>query len=123
MKKSSGHVVVLSTAPNLKSARQLARLALADRLIACANLIPGIESHYWWEGKLETSREVLLVLKTLRRTLPRLEKLWREEHPYDTPELVVLDMNSGGAAYLDWIHAAVSGEGVNQNATMSSAFA
>jgi periplasmic divalent cation tolerance protein len=123
MKKSSGHVVVLSTAPNLKSARQLARLALAGRLVACANLVPGIESHYWWAGKMETSREILLIMKTLRRTLPALEKLWRTEHPYATPELVALEMEAGGADYLEWIHAAVTGGGLNQNATTSSAFA
>jgi len=58
--------IVLVTAPNLKTARQLARAALAARLIACANLIPAIESHYRWQGKLERSAEVLLIMKTTR---------------------------------------------------------
>ena len=58
------YVVVLVTAPNVKTGRALARAALTARLVACANLIPSIESHYWWQGKIDRCPEVLLLMKT-----------------------------------------------------------
>ena len=62
MKSATAFALVLVTAPNLKTARQLARAALEARLIACANLVPKIESHYRWRGRIESGAEVLLVL-------------------------------------------------------------
>lgn len=91
------------TAPNLSTARRLARAALAARLIACANLVPKIESHYRWQGRLERSAEVLMVLKTTRQRVAMLEKLVGELHPYDTPEFVVLQPVGGAAKYLAWL--------------------
>lgn len=95
-------LVVLVTAPDLKTARKLARAALEARLIACANIVPKIESHYWWKDKLETSAEVLLTLKTTAARLPKLEKLVLELHPYDTPEFIALPVQAGTRRYLDW---------------------
>jgi len=94
--------VVLVTAPDLKTARQLARAALAARLIACANLVPRVESHYRWRGKIERGTEVLLVLKTTTARLGELEKLILAQHPYDTPEFVVINPTGGARRYLDW---------------------
>jgi uncharacterized protein involved in tolerance to divalent cations len=95
--------VVLVTAPDLKTARRLARAALVGRLIACANLIPRIESHYWWQGKIEHGHEVMLVMKTTRARLGALEKLILAQHPYATPEFVVLPITGGAQGYLDWL--------------------
>ena len=103
MKPASQFHLVLITAPDLKTARRLARAALVARLIACANLVPGIESHYWWQGKVESGSEVLLVMKTRRRRLAALERLLLELHPYDTPEFIVFPIASGNKRYLDWI--------------------
>ena len=103
MKSAAQYALVLVTAPDLKTARKLARAALTARLIACANLIPRIESHYRWQGKIETGSEVLLLLKTTRVRLARLEKLILAGHPYDTPEFVVLRLDQGAARYLDWL--------------------
>jgi periplasmic divalent cation tolerance protein len=100
-------VVVLVTAPDLKTGRTLARAALAARLIACANLVPRIESHYWWAGKMETGAEVLLLMKTTSSRLARLEKLILAQHPYDTPEFLVLPIGRGSTRYLDWVKASV----------------
>jgi periplasmic divalent cation tolerance protein len=97
--------LVLVTAPDLKTARRLARAALNARLAACVNLFPKIESHYWWRGKLEHSAEVLLVLKTTRNRLGPLEKLILREHPYDTPEFVALSLSAGNRRYLQWLTA------------------
>ena len=86
----------------------LAKAALEKRLCACANFIPKIESHYWWQGKIETSTEVLIVFKTTRRHLAALEKLILHKHPYDTAEFIVLGIQSGAKRYLQWIDASTS---------------
>src|SRR5580700_8316687 len=103
MKATAQFRVVLVTAPDLKTARRLARAALRERLAACANLIPGLESHYWWRGKIESSREVLLLFKTRASRLRKLEKLILKEHPYDTPEFVVLQLTAATNRYLAWL--------------------
>ncbi len=99
--------MVLVTAPDLKTGRRLARAALAARLVACANLIPRIESHYWWQGKIEHGAEVLVVMKTATARLAALEKLIVARHPYDTPEFLVLPISRGSKRYLAWVQAAV----------------
>jgi periplasmic divalent cation tolerance protein len=103
--KAMNFRLALVTAPDLKTARRLARAALEARLIACANLVPRIESHYRWQGKIERGAEVLLILKTTKARLARLEKLIITTHPYDTPEFIVVPLNDGNRRYLDWIEA------------------
>lgn len=103
MQPTSKFALVFVTAPDLKTARKLAQAALRARLIACANLIPRIESHYRWQGRLERGGEVLMVIKTTRRRLAALEKLLMAEHPYDTPEFLVLPLGSGAERYLQWL--------------------
>lgn len=105
MKPAKLFSIVLVTAPNMKVARALSQGALRKKLVACANLIPKIESHYWWQGKLETSAETLLVFKTTKRSLTALEKFVLENHPYDTPEFIVLPILGGTSRYLNWIAA------------------
>ena len=107
MKPKGQYAVVLVTAPDVKTARKLARAALKARLIACANLIPNIESHYWWQGKIEGGAEVLLLLKTTTARLATLEKLIMAKHPYDTPEFLVLPISRGNRRYLDWVEQSV----------------
>lgn len=109
MKAAAQFVVVLVTAPDLKTARALAQAALESRLVACANLVPRIESHYWWQGKLERSAEVLLLLKTRKTRLAALERLILDRHPYDTPEILALPLHAGTERYLAWIRESTSG--------------
>ena len=110
MKSAAKFSLVLVTAPDLKTARALATAALQARLIACANLIPKIESHYWWQGRVESSAEVLLILKTLTVKLAALEKLVVAQHPYDTPEFLALPLSAGSRKYLDWLAASCRSE-------------
>lgn len=107
MRSAAKFSIVLVTVPDLKTARALAKAALAAKLIACANLVPKIESHYWWQGKLESSAEILLVLKTTKSKLAALEKLILAKHPYDTPEFLVLPVAAGSRKYLDWLAASL----------------
>ena len=99
--------IVLVTAPDLKVARKLAKIILQAKLAGCANLVPKIESHYWWKKKIESGAEVLMILKTTQTKLAKLEKCVLENHPYDTPEFVVILLSAGNRRYLDWITASV----------------
>ncbi|HEV2328131.1 MAG TPA: divalent-cation tolerance protein CutA [Verrucomicrobiae bacterium] len=103
MKSADRFAIVLVTAPDLKTARILGRNALQARLVACANLVPGVESHYRWQGKLETSAEILIIFKTQKSRLAALEKLILQKHPYDTPEILTLPLSGGTQKYLNWI--------------------
>jgi periplasmic divalent cation tolerance protein len=107
MKSAAQFHLVLVTAPNRKVARQLAKCALQARAAACANLISGLESHYWWKGRVESGAEVLIIFKTVKKHLRKLEKLVLVNHPYDTPEFVVLPLAGGNARYLDWLARSV----------------
>ena len=108
MKQASNAVLVLVTAPDLDTARALAKATLSARLVACANLIPKIESHYWWQGKLESSTEVLIIFKTTKSKLKALEQLIVANHPYDTPEFLVLPIIAGNKRYLNWVRKSVA---------------
>jgi periplasmic divalent cation tolerance protein len=99
--------LVLVTAPDLKTARALAKAALEARLAACANLVPKIQSYFWWQGKIDSGTEVLLLLKTATDKLAALEALILDRHPYDTPEFIALTLAAGNRRYLDWIAASV----------------
>jgi periplasmic divalent cation tolerance protein len=107
VKQTTRHRLVLVTAPDLKSARQLAQAALTARHVACANLIPKLESHYWWQGKLERSAEVLILFKTTPARLKALEQVILKNHPYDTPEFIVLPITAGNERYLAWVIGSV----------------
>lgn len=108
MKSAAAFALVLITAPDIKTARALARAALRAKLVACVNLVLRIESHYWWQGKLERSSEVLLVMKARRTQIAPLEKLILKEHPYETPEILTLPLSSGTPRYLAWLTTSTS---------------
>ena len=103
MARASKFLIVMVTTPNRRVARSLARAALKSRMIACANIVPGIESHYWWQGRVTSGKELLLILKTRPACLKRLEKLILDKHPYDTPEFIALPIAHGNMAYLKWL--------------------
>jgi periplasmic divalent cation tolerance protein len=99
---------ILSTAPDIKKARTLAGLLISRKLAACVQLVGGLESHYRWRGKKETSREVLLLIKTKISVYKKIEKALLKNHPYEVPEIVCLPITRGSKAYLDWISGEVT---------------
>ena len=99
----AGARVVLSTAPDLDVARRLARTLVAERLVACCNVVPGLTSVYHWRGEVREEGEVLLVLKTTAEQLDALRARLVREHPYDVPELVALEPNWVEPRYLEWL--------------------
>ena len=106
---ASDLVVALSTAPDAAQAERLARALVEERLIACANLVPGLTSVYRWEGAVQAEPEVLLVMKTRRSLVPRLKERLPELHPYDVPELVVTPLVDGLAPYCRWVRESTDG--------------
>ena len=103
VKSAAKFCIVLVTAPDLKTARRIVHGALEQKLVACANLIPKVESHYWWQGKIESSAEVLCVFKTARTKIGTFEKFVLVNHPYDTPEIVTLSLDTGIERYVEWL--------------------
>jgi periplasmic divalent cation tolerance protein len=99
-------VVCLVTAPRADASR-LASAAVGARLAACVNIIPAVQSVYRWKGEVEQDDEALLVLKTTRAAVAHLEEMLRETHPYDTFELIALDIVAGSRAYIEWIAESV----------------
>jgi periplasmic divalent cation tolerance protein len=96
-----GAIVVLCTFPDVEQARAIAAELVERRLAACVNLLPGVESIYRWEGKVERAGEVLAVIKTTR--YPELEAAVKELHPYEVPEILALPVAAGLAGYLEWL--------------------
>ena len=95
--------VSLATCGSQEEARKLARTLLDERLIACANIVPGVTSIYRWEGKVNEDSEWLLVMKSTETLSERLATRIRELHSYDVPETVTFPVTSGNPAYLDWV--------------------
>ncbi len=96
-------ITALVTAPDVETARKIAQAALTQKFAACANIIPNLESHYWWQGKLEQSAEVLIIFKTTVRMQMALRDCVLANHPYETAEFITQPIDFGSDAYLAWI--------------------
>ncbi len=103
-------IVVLVTASSADEASRLARSVVGEKLAACVNLVPGVRSIYRWQGEVCDERETLLIIKTVRAELARLETRITELHSYDVPEVIALPIEGGAAAYLTWIATQVGGD-------------
>lgn len=95
--------VVLSTFPEVETARRIARQLVHEKLAACANILPGIESIYRWKGGVEESAEVLALFKTAVRQYAAFEAKLKQLHPYEVPEIVALPVSTGLDTYLSWV--------------------
>lgn len=96
------------TTCNQESAQELIQGVLRTRLAACCNCVPSVQSTYWWDNALTTDEECLLVFKTSADRLPELEAHLAQAHPYEVPEIMVLDPQSVFPAYADWVHTETS---------------
>jgi periplasmic divalent cation tolerance protein len=101
-------IVVLSTAGSDEEAQRIARHLVERRVAACVNIVPGVRSIYRWKGAIEDSQEFLLVIKTRRELLKKLEIELRPVHSYEIPELLALPVVDGLEPYLDWIDEATA---------------
>lgn len=91
------------TAPDAEAAGRVARALLDERLIACANLLPGVTSIYRWQGAVHADAECLVVMKTRAARVPRLLERAAALHPYDVPELLALRVDGGLPEYCRWV--------------------
>lgn len=96
-------LVVLTTVESREQAESIARLLVEDALAACVQIVGPVTSIYRWQGRVETAGELLLLIKTRSGIYPDLERKIRENHPYQTPEILALPVQSGFEGYLSWL--------------------
>jgi len=99
------YIVILVTAKDKKQATKIACGLLEAKLVACANIIEGVQSLFWWQGKIDSSKEVLLVLKTKKTLFKKIMIKVKSLHSYQTPEIIALPIVAGSDDYLHWINS------------------
>lgn len=99
----SDHLVLFITVPNEEVAAQLARSLVEEKLAACVNRVPGVQSTYFWQGEVCVDSELLLIVKTQASHFEDLRTRVQELHPYTVPEIIALPIARGHADYLAWI--------------------
>jgi len=102
--------IVLSTAGSADEARKIAGHLVENQLAACVNVVPNIQSIYRWQGKVESSQEWLLLIKTTAEKVDDVRDVIRELHSYDLPECIAIAIEDGSADYLQWIGESVAAE-------------
>ena len=96
-------VLVYTTWPSIVEAEQAGRKIVEKRLAACVNILPGMISHYWWQDKIERAEEVVMLVKTRASLAEQVGAAVSAAHPYETPAIMVLPVESLDAAYHRWI--------------------
>jgi periplasmic divalent cation tolerance protein len=99
------YLQVLTTIDNEEEAQALQRLLLEHRAAACVQILGPLHSAYWWQGEIEEAQEWLCLAKTRRSEYQRLESLIKQNHPYETPEIIALPIVAANQDYLEWIRA------------------
>ena len=96
-------VFVYTTYPSIVEAEQAGSALVRRRLCACVNILPGMISHYWWQGKVERGEEVVMIIKTRASLAERVNAAVKEMHSYSTPAILVIPLESVYQGYLDWL--------------------
>jgi periplasmic divalent cation tolerance protein len=97
------YILVFCTVPDSETARNIAKIVVEGKIAACCNIVPAIQSFYFWEEKLQEDQELLLIIKTRENRYPQLEKKIREINPYSVPEILALPIIHGNPEYLNWM--------------------
>ena len=106
--KQQNYIVVFITAKDKEEAQKIANTLLKQRQVACANIVPEVESRFWWKDKLDKAQESLLVIKTKDTLLPDIIKAVKKIHSYSVPEIIAMPIVGGNQEYLDWIDSEVT---------------
>jgi len=101
--QQSGYIVVLITVKDAEEAQKISNALLKRRQAACVNIVPQVDSRFWWQDKLDAAKESLLVVKTKESLLPDIVKSVKKLHSYDIPEIIALPIVGGSQEYLDWL--------------------
>ena len=102
-------LLVLTNVSESMIAMRIARELIELRVAACVNILPGVQSVYRWQGAIEETDEVTMLIKTTLEAYPKLEAALKAIHPYDVPEILALPISAGLPSYLDWVAAETSG--------------
>ena len=97
------YIIIFVTASNRKEANKIAQRLLKNKLAACVNILDKIKSIFWWQGKIDQADEVLLIIKSNRKKLPKIIKLIKSIHSYEVPEIIAVPIYDGYKPYLKWI--------------------
>jgi len=101
-------IIVLITSVSMEEARKIASLLLAERKIACVNIVKEVESMFWWKDKIETAQETLLIIKTSSTHLEDIVNMVKQVHSYEIPEVIALPIIGGSSDYLKWLDSEVN---------------
>lgn len=96
-------IMIMVNCASVKEAELISGYLLKTCLIACANILPGVKSRFWWKGNIDRAKEVMLVMKTRRKNFKAVDKEVRRLHSYEVPEVIALPVIEGSAGYLKWV--------------------
>jgi periplasmic divalent cation tolerance protein len=105
--EASPYIVLLITTATAEEAQRISRVLLEQKKVACVNILPRINLLFWWQGKLDSAKESLLIVKTKASQLSEIVPLVKEIHSYDIPELIALPIIGGNQDYLEWMEKEV----------------
>lgn len=103
MSKEDKYILVITTCPGSISAKKIAKDLVVEKLAACVNVVPGVQSFFSWVGKVDSANEHMLVIKTTLDLYDAVEKRLKKLHPYELPEIIAVPIQTGLTGYLDWI--------------------
>ncbi len=102
------YVQVITTTESKQNAKEIAIRLLEEKAAACVQISGPITSYFWWNGKIDEAEEYYVVAKTVKSNYKKIEKLIKELHPYELPEIISMDINEGSASYLKWIQESIN---------------
>jgi periplasmic divalent cation tolerance protein len=105
--ENPGYVAVYVTVKEVEEARKIAKSLVKRRLAACVNILPEVESYFWWKDKLKAEKEIIIIIKTKATLLPELIKSVKRLHSYSIPEIIALPITGGSRDYLEWMDSEV----------------
>ena len=98
-----GYYIIYTTVDSEPEAERIARRLVEEKLAACVSIVGGVKSVYWWRGRVEESREYMLMIKTSASKLREVVEKLKSIHPYETPEIIAVPVAAGFKGYLEWI--------------------
>lgn len=101
------YLAIFITAADKKEATKIAKALLAKKLVACVNIVSGVESFFWWQGKIDQAQEYLLIAKSVKANLAKVCRLVKQLHSYAVPEIIGIPIVGGSKTYLDWINDSI----------------
>jgi len=104
--KKTDRIIVFITASSEEEAHNIAESLVKGKKAACVNIVPAVDSLFWWEGKIESARESLLLVKTKASLFPEIVELVNRAHSYEVPEIIALPIIAGSDDYLKWLDTA-----------------